>query len=143
MAVARVPKELVCGPEAKARVDHIEKWLAADEKSKAISHLRHYPVDAKTDPYYRECHALYGHPSHADYQKAQNEARKIGRPPYHRDQIEYLRAWLWITEQHPSFKTACHLSGCDPDGVSDGIYRAVTGRGRARPKLVHASPIEN
>jgi len=137
-----VPKELVCGPEAKGLVGHIERYLQARDKASIMFHLRHYPKDAKTDPYYRECHALYGHPSHGDYQKAQSEARKIGRPPYHLNQIECLRAWLWITEQHPSFRTACHLSGCDPEGVSDGIYRAVTGRGRARPKLVHVAPID-
>ena len=49
------------------------------------------------------------------------------RPPFTLEQIECLRAWLWITEQHPSFKTACHLSGCNAEGVSDGIYRAVMG----------------
>ncbi len=136
-----VPKELVCGPEAKAKVDHIGRYLKAREKTKVMSHLRLYPEDAKTDPYYRECHALYGQPTNGDYEKACKEVKRIGRPRYTDEQIERLRAWLWITEQHPRFKTACHLTGSDPDVMSDAVYRAVTGRKRGRPKLVHAAPI--
>ena len=73
--------------------------------------------------------------------KASKDVKRIGRPGYTDEQVERLRNWLWITEQHPRFKTACHLVGCDPDEVSDGIYKAVTGRKRGRPLLVRVGPV--
>ena len=41
--------------------------------------------------------------------KARKDVKRIGRPGYTAEQIERLRAWLWITEQHPRFKTACQM----------------------------------
>ena len=84
---------------------------------------------------------MYGQPTGNDYGKACKEAKRIGRPRYTDEQVECLRAWLWITEQHPMFKTACNLAGFDPDVVSDGIYKAVTGRKRGRPRLVRVGPV--
>ena len=57
------------------------------------------------------------------------------------DDWEKWRAYRWIVDQHPYFKMACHLAGYDPDDVSERVYKAVTGRKRRRPKLVHAAPV--
>ena len=135
------PGALVGGARVST-VDHIERHLKAREKAKVMSHLRCYPKAAMTDAYYRQCSALYGQPTPRDYHQACKEVKRIGRPGYTDEKVECLRAWLWITEQHPRFKTACHLVGFDPDEVSSRVYRAVTGKKRGRPRLVHAAPIE-
>jgi len=137
-----VPKELVCGQEAKANVKQIERYLIAAEEVCFMNWLYYGKRKAETDPNCQHYLHANGMPTKGVIRKARERKRRL-RPPFTRDQIELLRAWLWITEQHPSFKTACHLSGCDAEGVSDGIYRAVTGRGRARPKLVHAAPLDD
>ena len=136
----RVPRELVCGPEAKAKVKQIERYLIAAEETRFINWLHYGRPEADTDPDCQLYLRANGMPTDRDVQKTRKRKSML-RPPYTLEEIECLRAWLWITEQHPSFKSACHLSGCDSEWVSDGIYRAVTGRKRGRPRLVHVGPV--
>ena len=116
-----VPKELVFGPEAKAKVKQIERYLIAAEETRFINWLHYGRPEAKTDPDCQLYLRANGMPTDRDVQKTRKRKRML-RPPYTLEEIERLRAWLWITEQHPSFKSACHLSGCNAEGVSDGIY---------------------
>ena len=127
-----MPYELVCGPEAKANVKRIERYLIAAEETRLINRLHYGRPEAETDPACQDYLRANGMPTNRVVYQARKRKSRL-RPPF--------TLVACITEQHPSFRTACHLSGCNPDAVGDGIYRAVTGRKRGRPRLVHVGPV--